>query len=182
MAKMSLKEKAIFTGIGIFLLYAATVGFWFLRSSDRTVARKRLKNEEAKVRLEKDTISKASYWQDRYEVVAERIRMKKSDKAKDTEWMRAIGDMADLNNIKIDEIKETKGEDEWSGEMERIIFDVKWTGAMESVVKFLYSLQNYDKGVLDVQTLAFAPLTKQQGFLKGSMTIVCMFMKDEEED
>jgi hypothetical protein len=66
--------------------------------------------------------------------------------------------------------------------MERIIFDVKWTGAMESVVKFLYSLQNYDKGVLDVQTLAFAPLTKQQGFLKGSMTIVCMFMKDEEED
>ena len=52
MAKISLKEKAILTGVGIFILYALTVGFWFLQSGSRKAAKNVLKKEQENVHWE----------------------------------------------------------------------------------------------------------------------------------
>ena len=180
MARMSLKEKAILTGVGILILYIVTVAFWFLRSNSRMLAKKKLKNEELKVLREKKEIGRQAEWEELYEEAVGDIPVIENGKSADTEWMRIIGDIAKDNNIKIDDIKEVRDDAEPSSEMQCKVFDVAWTGAVESIVKFLYTLQNTKVGLFDVKTLNFSPIVKQQGFMKGKMTIICMFKTAED--
>ena len=54
--------------------------------------------------------------------------------------------------------------------------DVKWTGAVESLVKFMYALENTEKGKFDVKSLSFSS-GKRKGFMSGSMTLICIFKR-----
>lgn len=180
MAKMSLKEKAILSGVAILVLYFATIAFWFLRSNSRMMAKKKLRNEELKVLREKREIGRQKELEEQYEDAVASIPVIEKGKSADTEWMRIIGDIANENNIKIDDIREVHDNTEVSSEMQCKIFEVAWTGAVESIVKFLYTLQNTKVGLFDVKTLNFSPIVKQQGFMKGKMTIICMFKTAED--
>ena len=62
------------------------------------------------------------------------------------------------------------------GNMDEVNLDVKWTGALESLVKFIYELENSDAGKFDVSALNFSP-GKRQGYLGGSMTLKCIFKR-----
>ena len=180
MAKMSLKEKAILSGVAILILYIVTIAFWFLQSNSRMISKKKLKNEELKVQREKREIGRQSELDGLYREAVESIPIIENAKSADTEWMRIIGDIAKENYIKIDDIREVQDGTELSSEMKCKVFDVAWTGAVESIVKFLYTLQNTKVGLFDVKTLNFSPIVKQQGFMKGKMTIICMFKTAED--
>ena len=184
MAKISLKEKAILTGVGIFILYALTVGFWFLKSGSRTAARNVLKKEEAKTRNEVDLISKSSYWEGEYQDEVARIPKLEPGEEAETKWWRRVTEIASSNDLKIQGKKTESGKFSENAEpaenMERIVFDVDWEGSMDTLVKFLYALRDSEKGLFDVQSLDFKPIAKKQGFLKGKMKIVCMYKTSEQ--
>ncbi len=184
MAKISLKEKAILTGVGIFILYALTVGFWFLKSGSRTSARNVLKKEQTTTKKEVDLISKSSYWEGEYQAEVNRIPELEAGEEAETKWWRRVTEIASANNLKIQgkktESSKPSEDDEPAESMERIVFDVDWEGSMDTLVKFLYALRDSEKGLFDVQTLDFKPIAKRQGFLKGKMKIVCMYKKSDQ--
>ena len=184
MAKISLKEKAILTGVGIFILYALTVGFWFLQSGSRKAAKNVLKKEQETTKNEVDLISKSSYWEGEYQDEVARIPELEAGEEAETKWWRRVTEIASANNLKIQgkktESSKPREDDESAESMERIVFDVDWEGTMETLVKFLHELRGSQKGLFDVQTLDFKPIAKNQGFLKGKMKIVCMYKTSEQ--
>lgn len=180
MGSMSLREKAVLAGLGILVLYAFTIGWWFMGSSRRANEKRKYDNAMARVQRERKTISERKYWNDRYEEEASRIPVISMDQGADTVWMRAIEDIAASNFVFVSEFKPGKEDvEEWSGDMQKISVDIKWTAAVESLVKFLYELQNSDIGKFDVQSLNFSQ-GRRQGFMSGSMSLVCIFKRSED--
>ena len=174
MVSKSLKEKAVFSALGILVLYAGTIGWWFLASSSRSKAVKRYEDQRAVVMREKKMISEKKLWEERYEEEASLVPLLDEAQSADTVWMRVIGDIASMNNVFISDIK--PGTEEIAGDMLETSVDIKWTGAVESLVKFMYALENTDKGKFDVQSLSFSS-GKRKGFMSGSMTLVCIFKR-----
>lgn len=180
MGSMSLKEKAVLAGLAVVIVYALTIGWWFLGSSGRAAEKKKWHNARAQVQKERTTISERGLWEERYEEEASRIPVIASDQGADTVWMRAIEDIAASNHVFVSEFKPGKEDSEdWSGDMQKISVDIKWTAAVESLVKFMYELQNSDQGKFDVQYLSFTQ-GKRQGFVSGNMTLVCIFKRSED--
>lgn len=180
MAAISLKEKAVFAGLGILLLYVFTVLWWFMQADERAAEKKKLKSAKEQVLREQKTISQRAYWDELYEQEASRIPVLAEGQGADTVWMRTIEDIAASNHVFVSEFKPGKEDvEEWSGDMQKISVDIKWTAAVESLVKFLYELQNTDQGKFDVQALNFSP-SRRQGFMSGSMTLICIYKRSED--
>ncbi len=174
MVSKALKEKAVFIALGVAVLYALTIGWWFLGSKDRVAAKKRYDNAKATVLREKRTISEQHIWNERYDQEAALIPVVGEGQGADTVWMRVIGDLAASNHVFVSELK--PGEEVLTGDMQETSVDIKWTGAVESLVKFMYELENTDKGKFDVNSLSFSP-GKRQGFMSGTMTLTCIFKR-----
>lgn len=180
MAAISLKEKAIFAGLGMLLVYIFTIAWWFLGSPERESEKRKFENARAKAMREQKTISERSYWNGLYDEEASCIPVLNVGQGADTVWMRTIEDIASSNHVFVSEFKPGREDvEEWSGEMQKISVDIKWTAAVESLVKFLYELQNSDQGKFDVQSLNFSP-SRRQGFMSGSMTLVCIYKRAED--
>ena len=99
MVSKSLKEKAVLSALGIVVLYAATIGWWFLASSSRSKAVKRYEDQRAVVMREKKMISEKKLWDERYEEEASLVPLLDEAQGADTVWMRVIGDIASTNNV-----------------------------------------------------------------------------------
>lgn len=180
MGAMSLKEKAVLAIVGVAVVYIATIGWWILGSSGRDAAKSRLEKEISKVKDEKKTISERNHWEALYEEEASFIPVIAEDQGSDTVWMSTIGDIAQTNNVSITELRPGKEDSEDWGDMKKTTVDIKWVGAVESLVKFMYELENTDKGKFDVQSLNFSQRSRSPGFMSGNMTIVCIFKRPED--
>ena len=120
-------------------------------------------------------IGERELWDERYEAEASQIPVVEEGQGSDTVWMRIVGDVAKKNNVFVSDIKAGRRM-ESIGNMDEVNLDVKWTGALESLVKFIYELENSDAGKFDVSSLNFSP-GKRQGYLGGSMTLKCIFKR-----
>ena len=131
MVSKSLKEKAVFAALGILVLYAGTIGWWFLASSSRSKAVRRYEDQRAVVMREKKMISEKKLWEERYEEEASLVPLLDEAQSADTVWMRVIGDIASTNNVFISDIK--PGTEEIAGDMLETSIDIKWTGAVARI-------------------------------------------------
>ncbi len=180
MAAISLKEKAVFAGLGVFLLYVLTIAWWFLQAPNRAQEKKKLESAKAQAQRERKTISERAYWNNLYDQEASEIPVLGEGQGADTVWMRAIEDVAASNHVFVSEFKPGKEDvEEWSGDMQKISVDIKWTAAVESLVKFLHALENSSQGKFDVSALSFSP-SRRQGFMSGNMTLVCIYKRSED--
>ena len=169
----SVKEKAVMAGLGVAALYALAAGFWFVKGRySWEDARKTLARTEANLQKERRTISERAMWDGLYNEEASRIPVVEAGQSADTVWMGVMDEIAADTSIFITERKPGKVED--AGDMKQTTVDIRWSGAFESLVKFLYELENTDKGKFDVQSLSFSP-GKRKGYLGGNMTLVCVF-------
>ena len=55
-------------------------------------------------------------------------------------------------------------------------------GALESLVKFGCALQHAESAMFDIRSINIAPNTKSKGFLKGSFTLACAYMRDPDAE
>ncbi len=174
MSSRSLKEKAVFAVLFVCVIYAATIAWWFLGSSHRTKAINRYNDQRKVVMREKKMISEKRLWDERYDQEASLVPLLEESQGADTVWMRIIGDMAASNNVFISELK--PGNETITGDMMETSVDIKWTAAVESLVKFMYELENTPKGKFDVLSLNFSA-GKRKGFMSGNMTLTCIFKR-----
>ena len=176
MAARSLREKAVLGILGVVLAFAALAGYWFTKGRlAYDAAKKQLATKRAAFAREEKMIGERELWDERYETEASQIPVVEDGQGSDTVWMRIVGDVAKKNNVFVSDIKAGRRM-ESIGNMDEVNLDVKWTGALESLVKFIYELENSDAGKFDVSALNFSP-GKRQGYLGGSMTLKCVFKR-----
>jgi len=172
---MSLREKAVFAGLGVFALYALTVAYFFLAGRAQwTAAADKYERAKATCERERKVISERSLWDQRYEEEASRIPVVDDGKGADTAWMRVIGDMASSNFLFTSTLK-AAGETDMD-DMKQTTVDIAWSGAFESLVKFMWEIENTDKGKFDITFLSFSQ-GKAKGYLSGNMTLNCIFKR-----
>ncbi len=176
MAARSLREKAVLGILGVVLAFAALAGYWFTKGKPAyEAARKILANKRNAFEREEKMIGERELWDERYESEASQIPVVEDGQGTDTVWMRIVGDIAKENNVFVSDIKASRRE-ESIGDMDQVNLDVRWTGALESLVKFMYELENSESGKFDVSALNFSP-GRRQGYLGGTMTLKCIFKR-----
>ena len=172
---MSLREKAAAAILGVVMLYALTAVYWFVGGAaawkDAATNYKRSKDA---CERERKTISERSLWDQRYEEEASRIPVVDDGKGADTAWMRVVGDIAATNYLFVSTMKASSEQE--MDDMKQTTVDMSWSGAFESLVKFMYELENTDRGKFDIQSLNFSQ-GKAKGYLSGSMTLNCIFKR-----
>ena len=172
----SLKEKAVFAGLGVFLAYALGAGWWMMSGKASIEdAKKQMERAKSICEREKRLISERPEWDERYEEEAALIPEVGDGDNSDTVWMSVMDKIAQDNSVFITERR--PGKEEMSGDMQQTTVDIKWTAALESLVKFMHELENTDDGKFDIQSLSFSP-GKRKGFLSGTLTLTCIFKRN----
>ena len=169
-------ERIVAVVLGVLVAYALLAILWFMVfSKSWSDAAKRFERSKSAYERERKTISERTMWDDRYEEEAAQIPVVGDGQGVDTKWMSEMDDLAKGNNVFVSERK--PGPQEEMGDMMQITVDVKWTAALESLVKFMYALENADSGKFDVQAISFSQ-AKRQGYLSGTLTLTCIYKRE----
>jgi len=175
MGGMSLREKAVLAAIAMVALYALAAAYWFMGCRETWAdASKRLTKMKSRYEMERKMISERADWDERYVEEASQIPVVEARQGSDTVWMGAVDKIAEKNYITVSDRK--PGKEEMSGDMQQTTVELKWTGAVESLVKFMHELENTEEGKFDVQELSFKP-GRAKGFMSGDMKITCIFKR-----
>lgn len=178
MEGMSLKEQSIVAFLGVLVAYALAVGTWFFyaeaawakgaKAYDR--AKKTFASEEA-------LIAKEGVWTEKYEAERAKMPFFSSEKSTDTTWLAKMDEIAVKHNVFISQRQ--GGKEIEAGEVLELPIEVKnWECGFESLVRFMHEIENTDEGMFDFKQLNFKPSSKK-GYLKGSFTLTCAYMREE---
>lgn len=176
---MTLKEKAIVAVMVVVFMYAAAVALWFVRQDDEwTKSRREYATARAKYENECALIArKASLYED-YENEKTRMPTFAAGKATETVWLQKMGETAERNYIQI--AARNSGKEIVAGDVTELpVTGKSWEGSLESLVKFLYDLETSTDGMFDVSTISISP--SKGGFLTGSFTLTCAYMREPEK-
>ena len=177
MNQMSLREKAVMAMLGMVVLYALAAVLWFMRQEAAWAKAAKLYGK-ARDTYERECklISEKRDWNEAYESEKSQMPMFEAGKATDTTWLGKMDALAAKYHLSISQRQGGKEVEE--GEVLELPIEVKsWEGSLESLVKFMYELENGDGGMFDIRALNFKPSSKK-GYLKGSFTLTCAYMRE----
>lgn len=182
----SLREKALLAVLGVVLLYVAAAVLWF--TTQETAWKKASRAyTNAKDRYAKECalIREKRQWEEAYESEKSRMPLFEDGKATDTTWLSMMDALATKHHIFV--AQRQGGKETEAGDVLELEVDVKnWEGALESLVKFMYELENPDeqdekiRGMFDIKSLNFRGSPKK-GYLKGAFTLTCAYMRGSKE-
>ncbi len=177
MNTLSLRQKAVFASLAVVALYAGAVVFWFL-SAEGSWKKAARRYEQAKATREKEErlIAEKDRWDAAYEAEKANMPSFASGKATDTTWLQKTGEIAAKSLVQISQ-RGAKKESLEVDDVTVLPIDMTWEASLEALVKFLYALENSDEGLFDVASLSARPGQKK-GYLKGSFTINCAYMRE----
>ena len=174
----SLREKALMAMVGTVVLYAIAVGIWFF--SAESAWKKAAKNyAKAKETYQKEVklIGEKSKWADAYEAEKAQMPTFEAGKATDTTWRRKLDEIAEKHHFLISSAQ--TGKEVEAGDVLELPIDVKsWEGCLESLVKLMHELENTSEGMFDITQISFKPSSKK-GYLRGSFTLNCAYMREK---
>lgn len=179
---MTLKEKIVAASFLAVLLYAAAAALWFFVQQDAwKKAFRNYDRAEKKYQSEKRLISKTNEWEERYEEARSKMPMFDVDATDtDTTWMRKMDDFSMKYKVIIAQT-DIENEESTGDVFSRTISVRNFEGSLESLVKFMFELENSSSGTFDVKTLSLKPSNKA-GYLKGSFAISCAYMKQSSDE
>ena len=152
------------------LSFKKQVASWKAAERVYQTAQKKLNEENALIAARGD-------WAARYEQVRERMPVFPYEKDVDTHWLNVMDSVATRDGLAIAR-RQTNKEAE-VGDVYELPIDCKdWEGTLESLVKFLYDL-NQEGAMLDVRQL-YVRTSNKPGFLKGTFTLYCAYMRGKE--
>jgi len=177
MNEHGLKEKALCAVVVVIVLYAAAVGVWFFSAQDawKRAARK-YASEQARYAKERQLIGEKRLWTDRYEKAKAAMPTFESNQATDTTWLRRVEELAVSNRVTITSIKH--GKETEGGDVLELPIEGNWESSLDALVRFMHALENSPDGMFDVQALTVAPIAKKPGYLKGTLTVTCAYMRN----
>jgi len=181
-AQLSSRDRTLLSVIGVVVLYAALVLMWFMSQADAwRVARKKYAQAVSAYQKEEKLIGERDKWFADYD--AERAKMPLFDtdaKDVDTRCLQRMDALAAENFVAIQQRQ--SGNEEAVGDVYELPLDVRsWEAGLEPLVKFFYALQSDGQTMFDVRQVVMKP-SSRKGFLKGSFTLACAYMRGERDD
>ena len=178
--EISLKQKAALAVLAVVALYAGAVAFWFL-SAERKWKTAARRYEQARTTYQRECklISEKAKWDAAYESEKAAMPTFMLGRATDTTWLQKTGEIAATNLVQISQ----RGAQKEALEVDDVTvlpIDASWDASLEALVKFMYSIENSDEGLFDIARLNFKP-SQKKGYLRGTFTINCAYMREEEK-
>ena len=180
----SMKDKAALAIAGIMLLYVVGGFLWFKALTDKGSGWNRSQRQYAdavkKYRNERALIARRTYWEDAYESERSKMPMFPEGETVGTHWMGRMDALATENHISIS--SRQSGKEEEVGDVYELPVDVKgWEAALDPLVKFLFALEHAEEAMFDVKSIEMRP-SSHKGYLKGSFTLNCAYMRGDVEE
>ena len=178
MNNLSLKEKAIAAMLGVIAMYVAAVVMWFAYSeAEWKRADKMYTRAKDKYAQECKLIGEKRKWTDAYDEEKAQMPTFEAGKSTDTTWLKTIDEISKKHNGYIQ--SRQSGKEIEAGDVRELNIEVKnWEGSLESLVKMMHELENTKAGMFDMGMLSVKPSNKK-GYLKGSFTLTCAYMREE---
>lgn len=179
MSDLSLKEKALLAVIGVIGLYVLAVFLWFgMQESAWAKARKDYAKAKTKYQNEAKLIAEKAKWNSAYEDEKAQMPTFEFGKATDTTWLQKMDELAEKHHVFISQRQ--GGKEVEKGDVLELPIEVRnWEGSLESLVRFMHELENTTEGMFDIGNLNFKPNASKKGYLKGSFTLTCAYMREE---
>ena len=174
----TLREKAILAMLGVVALYAFAVILWFVSAESAWKKAAKAYDKAKKTYLaEVKLIGEKQKWTEAYENEKATMPTFEAGKATDTTWRRKLDEIAAKHMIVISSAQ--TGKETEAGDVLELPIEVKsWEGCLEALVKFMHDLENADYGMFDITQLNFKPSSKK-GYLRGSFTLNCAYMREK---
>jgi hypothetical protein len=181
-SSMSIRDRSLLMVFGSALAFLLLGAMWFMGVSESwTKSRKSYENARKKRVREDRLIAETQKWNDAYGAEKEKMPVFPEGEDGDTYWLRRMDEIAEANYISIP--RRQAGEEVQVGDVyERMIEVRDFEGALESLVKFGYALHNAEASMFDIRSITLRPNSKNKGFLKGSFTMACAYMRDAEAE
>ena len=181
MGKLSLRDRAILLAIVVLALYGLAAILWFMKfERDWTKSAKAYESAVKTYRKEAGLIAKRDDLQRQYEEEEEKIPVLAENELANATWMGRLGSLASECNVAVS--RQNYGKEEQEGVLNKLEIDLEWTASLQSLVKFLYTLETADHAMFDVRSLGISNSGKNTGYLKGKMTICCAYLREEGKD
>ncbi len=178
MSTVSPKEKNMLMVTAVIVLYAFAALSFKKQVANWKAAQRVYATAQKKYGEESALIAARSDWAARYDRVRELMPVFPYEKDVDTHWLNIMDSVATRDGLNISR-RQTNKESE-VGDVYELPIDCKdWEGTLEALVKFLYDLSQ-EGAMLDVRQLYVRP-TNKPGFLKGTFTLYCAYMRRDME-
>ena len=176
MSAISPREKNMVLIAVVAILYAVAALSFKKQMANWKVAKRIYVTAQNKVHEEQALIAAKDEWSAKYGQMRELMPVFPYDKDVDTHWLNIMDSAATRNGFTIAR-RQTNKEVE-VGDVFELPIDCKdWEGTLESLVKFLYDLHQ-EGAMLDVRQLFIRPANRP-GFLKGTFTLYCAYMRGD---
>jgi Tfp pilus assembly protein PilO len=176
MSTLSFKEKNLLLILGVVLLYGVAALSYKPKMTSLNIAKRNYEREAKKLQEERALIAARNDWTQRYETMRSMMPPFPYERDVVTYWLSMMDAAASRQGLTISNRQANK-EVEVGDVYELPIDCSSWEGTLEQLVKFLYDLDQ--KGaMLDMRQLTIRTSTKQ-GFLKGSFTLYCAYMRGD---
>ena len=178
---LSLRDRALLMVLGIVVLYVVAALVWFMSVQQKwNVSLRKYHSAVKKYEQENHLISQTDRWNMEYLNEREKMPMFPEGEDVDTHWMNLMDGLATSNYVAIS--RRQSGREESKGDVFELPIEVSgWEGSLEGLVKFLWDLQSDGRAMMDVSAITMRP-SQKKGFLRGTFTLTCAYMRGEKDD
>lgn len=131
-----------------------------------------------RVFLQKQLIEAEPLWRARYEKVQDKMPVFVPGEQVETHWLAIMDDAAARHGLRILQ-RSVREEAPVAGVFELPIEVRSWEGTLESLVNFAADLDSRG-AMLEIRDLRVSTIPNRQGYLKGSFTLSCAYMRAED--
>jgi Tfp pilus assembly protein PilO len=178
MSTVTSREKTMLLVAVVAVLYAAAALSYKKQAANWKSSERLYRSAQKKVQEERALIAARDEWLARYEQMRGLMPVFPYDQDVDTHWLNIMDAAATRNGLTI--ARRQTGKEVEVGDVFELPIECKgWEGTLEALVKFLYDLQG-EGAMLDVRQLFIQPVSGRPGYLRGTFTLTCAYMRGEE--
>ena len=178
MTPLSRHDQVLLAITAAVLLFGGVGAVARLRIAKIADGRRAVARLEERVALQRELIAARSDWEERYEKVRDRMPVFTPGEQVETYWLPVMDDAAAKHGLRILQ-RDLKEESEVAGVFELPVEVRAWEATLESFVRFVHALESAG-AMLEMRELRAMSIPNRQGWLKGSFTLSCAYMRADD--
>ena len=127
----------------------------------------------------RELIEMGPQWKAQYEKVRREMPVFEPGRQVDTYWMSEMDRLAAEHSVSI--TRRQVGRETLVGDVYEFTTECQWEAPLDAFAKFLHAMQSAG-AMLDVRDLVVRTNDRRKGFLRGSFTLYCAYMRGEAEE
>ncbi len=166
--------------LGVFavVLLLGILGMWYPKAKQAWTTHETTAIElEGQLATEQMIIAQRDAAAKRYAELRKQIPTFPENKDVVNYWWATVDNIATANGVNI--ATRSAGREMANGEVIELTLECReWSANLESLINFLYAVETHPQTMMDVRSIKVDLDKKRPGFLKGSFTINCAYMRE----